>query len=60
MKRGDLIFTNQYQKWESNPHGHFCPKDFKSLASTVSPFWYLLTNKSWKRDSNPHLVFSTK
>ena len=22
---------------ESNPHGHYCPRDFKSLVSTISP-----------------------
>ena len=24
-------------RWESNPYGHFCPRDFKSLVSTISP-----------------------
>ena len=22
-----------YLEWESNPHGHYCPRDFKSLMS---------------------------
>ena len=25
-----------YRWWESNPHGHYCPRDFKSLVSTYS------------------------
>ena len=25
-------------KRDSNSHGHFCPKDFKSFVSTIPPF----------------------
>ncbi len=26
----------KYPEWESNPHGHFWPQDFKSCVSTSS------------------------
>ena len=26
-----------YSGWDLNPHGHFCPKDFKSFVSTIPP-----------------------
>ena len=26
-----------YSGWDSNPDEHFCPKDFKSFVSTISP-----------------------
>ena len=26
-----------YSGWDSNPHGHSCPKDFKSFVSTIPP-----------------------
>ena len=36
-------------KRDSNSHGHFCPKDFKSFVSTIPPFE---RPESGKRDSN--------
>ena len=43
------VSENQCSKRDSNSHGHFCPKDFKSFVSTIPPF-----ERPWsgKRDSN--------
>ncbi len=31
-----------YRGWESNPHEHYCPRDFKSLMSTIPSPRHLL------------------
>ena len=31
------LYPNESGRRESNPHGHFCPTDFKSVASAVPP-----------------------
>ena len=40
-------------KRDSNSHGHFCPKDFKSFVSTIPPFERLgAENETRTRDPN--------
>ena len=33
-----LYYSIMCSKRDSNSHGHFCPKDFKSFVSTIPPF----------------------
>ena len=46
-----------YSGRDLNPHGHYCPLDFKSNVSTNSttraPFGLFTKKKSERRDSNP-------
>ena len=67
-KNSCKLFTyksfNQCSKRDSNPHRRFCPRDFKSLVSTIPPFELRRMEKaernrgllcfwvSGKRDSN--------
>ena len=44
-----ISYSIMCSKRDSNSHGHFCPKDFKSFVSTIPPFE---RPESGKRDSN--------
>ena len=33
-----ISYSIMCSKRDSNSHGHFCPKDFKSFVSTIPPF----------------------
>ena len=42
QKKTELLYKQSVfivcSKRDSNSHGHFCPKDFKSFVSTIPPF----------------------
>ena len=52
MLEENIILFVLYLGRESNPHGHYCPRDFKSLVSTISP-----PRRLWSRmdlNQRPH------
>lgn len=45
-----------YREWDLNPHGHYCPTDFKSVLSTDSNITaYNFSHR--KSDAKVHIFF---
>ena len=45
-----------YREWDLNPHGHYCPTDFKSVLSTDSNIT-AYNSFHRKSDAKVHIFF---